>query len=78
MIKTCKSLTQLVMDIWFTPPNLRTFRFNAKAVSLNGPPMGEIMHLLIAALWSPAGKKLTSWFLLVMYIIFLLLSHVVS
>ena len=76
--KNMQKFTQLVMDVWFTPPNLRTFRFNAKAVSLNGPPMGEIIHLLIAALWSPAGKKLTSWLLLVMYIIFLLLSHMVS
>ena len=30
------------------------------------------------ALWSPAGKGLTSWILLMMFIIFLLLSHVVS
>ena len=30
------------------------------------------------ALWSPAGKGLTSWLLLVMFIVFLLLSHVVS
>ena len=35
-------------------------------------------RLFIAALWSPAGKGMTSWFLLVMFIIFLLLSHVVS
>ena len=38
--------------------------------------------LFIAALWSPAGKGLTSWLLLVMFIVcflfFLLLSHVVS
>ena len=32
----------------------------------------------IAALWSPARKGLTSWLLLVMFIVFLLLSHVVS
>ena len=30
------------------------------------------------ALWSPVGKGLTSWLLLVMFIVFLLLSHVVS
>ena len=32
----------------------------------------------VAALWSPAGKGLTSWLLLVMLIVVLLLSHVVS
>ena len=37
-----------------------------------------LSHLFIAALWSPAGKGLTSWLLLVMFIVFLLLSHVVS
>ena len=31
-----------------------------------------------AALWSPAGKGLTSWLLLVMFIVFLLLSHAIS
>ena len=35
-------------------------------------------RLSIAALWSPAGKRPTSWLLLVMFIVFLLLSHVVS
>ena len=34
-------------------------------------------HLFVAAL-SDAGKVLTSWLLLVMFIVFLLLSHVVS
>ena len=33
---------------------------------------------LLAALWSPAWKGLTSWLLLVMFIVFLSLSHVVS
>ena len=37
-----------------------------------------LSHLFIAALWSPAGKGLTSWLLIVMFIVFLLLSHVVS
>ena len=37
-----------------------------------------VSHLLIAALWSPAGKGLTSWLLLAMFIVFLLLSHMVS
>ena len=37
-----------------------------------------LSRLLIAALWSPAEKGLTSWLLLVMFIVFLLLSHVVS
>ena len=37
-----------------------------------------LLRLFIAALWSPAGKGLTSWLLLVMLIVFLLLSHVVS
>ena len=36
------------------------------------------LRLFIAALWSTAGKELTSWLLLVMFIVFLLLSHVVS
>ena len=35
-------------------------------------------RLFIAALWSPASKWLTSWLLLVMFIVILLLSHVVS
>ena len=34
--------------------------------------------LIIAALWAPAGKGLTSWLLFVTFIVFLLLSHVVS
>ena len=34
--------------------------------------------LFIAALWSPAGKGLTSWLLLVMFIVFLIVSHGVS
>ena len=34
--------------------------------------------MFIAALWSPAGKGLTSRLLLGMFIVFLLLSHVVS
>ena len=37
-----------------------------------------LSRLFIAALWSPAGKGLTSWILLMMFIVFLLLSHVVS
>ena len=37
-----------------------------------------LLCLFIAALWSPAGKGLTSWFLFVMFIVVLLLSHVVS
>ena len=37
-----------------------------------------LSHLIIAALWSPAGKGLTSLLLLVMFIVFLSLSHVVS
>ena len=31
-----------------------------------------------AALWSPAGKGLTSWLSFVVFIVFLSLSHVVS
>ena len=34
--------------------------------------------LVIAALWSPAGKGLTSWLLFVRFVVFLLLSHMVS
>ena len=37
-----------------------------------------LLPLFIDALWSPAGKGLASWLLLVMFIVFLLLSHVVS
>ena len=37
-----------------------------------------LSRLFIAALWSPDWKGLTSWLLLVMFIVFLLLSHVVS
>ena len=37
-----------------------------------------LLHLFIAALWSPAGKGLTSWLLFVMFIMVLLLSHGVS
>ena len=37
-----------------------------------------LSHLFIAALWSLAGKGLTSYLLLVMFIVFLLHSHVVS
>ena len=37
-----------------------------------------LSRLLIAALWSPEGKGLTSWFLFVMFIVILLLSHLVS
>ena len=32
-----------------------------------------LSRLFIAALWSPAGKGLTFWLLLVMFIVFLLL-----
>ena len=37
-----------------------------------------LLRLLIAALWSPAGKGLTSWLLFVMFIVVLLLSHVLG
>ena len=37
-----------------------------------------LWRLFIAALWSPAGKGLTSWLLLVMFLVFVLLLHVVS
>ena len=37
-----------------------------------------ILRPFIAALWTPAGKGLTSWLLFVTFIVFLLLSHVVS
>ena len=36
-----------------------------------------LLRLLIAALWSPAVEGLTSRLLVVMFIVFLLLSHVV-
>ena len=34
-----------------------------------------LLRLLIAALWSPEGKGLTSWPLFVIFIVILLLSH---
>ena len=34
--------------------------------------------LFLIALWSPAGKGLTSWLLYVMFLVFLSLSHVMS
>ena len=34
-----------------------------------------LSRLLVAALWSPKGKGLTSWLLFVMFIVILLLSH---
>ena len=37
-----------------------------------------LSRLFIAALGSPAGKGLTSWLLLVMFIVFFFLSNVVS
>ena len=37
-----------------------------------------LSRLFIAALWSPAGRGLTSWLLFVCLIFFLSLSHVVS
>ena len=37
-----------------------------------------LSRLFAAALWSPAGKGLTSLLLLAMLIVFLLLSHVES
>ena len=37
-----------------------------------------LLCLFIAALWSPEGKELTSWLLFVMFIVFFLLSHLVS
>ena len=39
--------------------------------------LGVLSRLFLAALWSPAGRGLTSWLLIVM-IMFLSLSHVVS
>ena len=37
-----------------------------------------LSRLFIAALWFHAGKGLTSWLFLVMFIVFLLISHVVK
>ena len=37
-----------------------------------------LSRLFIVALWSSAGKGMTSWFVLVIFIVLLLLSHVVS
>ena len=40
--------------------------------------VSHALRLFIAVLWSSAGKGLTTRLLLVMFIVFLLLSHVVS
>ena len=37
-----------------------------------------LLRLLIAALWSPEGKGLASWFLFVIFIVILLLFYMVS
>ena len=37
-----------------------------------------LLRLFVAALWSPAGKGLASWLLLVIFIVFLSLSHMVA
>ena len=37
-----------------------------------------LSRLFIAAVWSPAGKGLTSWLLFLMLTVVLSLSHVVS
>ena len=37
-----------------------------------------LSRLFIAALWSPVVKRLVSWLLMVIFIVFVLLSHVVS
>ena len=37
-----------------------------------------LSRLFVAVLWSPEGKELTSGLLFVMFIVFLLLSHLVS
>ena len=41
-------------------------------------PILMLSLLFIAALWLPAGKGLTPWLLLVMFIVFLLLSIMVA
>ena len=42
------------------------------------PCVCQLPNLFCAALWSPAGKGLTSWLLFVMFIVFLSLSHVLT
>ena len=37
-----------------------------------------LLHLFIAALWSPDGNRLTSCLFVVMFIVILLFSHLVS
>ena len=37
-----------------------------------------LLPLFIVTLWSPEGKRLTSWLLIVMFIVILLLSYLVS
>ena len=40
--------------------------------------LAMLLRLYIAALWSPEGEGLTSWLLLLMFIVILLLCHLVS
>ena len=42
------------------------------------PVLVMLLRLIIAALWSPEGKELTSWLLFVMFIVTLLHSNLVS
>ena len=55
-------------------------KYASKPIIFVGIDQGahELSCMFIAALLSPAGKGVTSWLLLVMSIVFLLLSHVVS
>ena len=45
---------------------------------LNANLKANTLRLFMAALWSPAGKGVTSWLLFVMFNCVLSLSHVVS
>ena len=62
---------QRVQEIWSRHEIERSFVFLCLVFLM-------LLPLFIAALWSHVGKGLTSWLLLVMFIVFLLLSHVVS
>ena len=42
------------------------------------PVFVMLLRLFIAALWSPAGKRLTSWLLFVMFNCVFVTSYVVS
>ena len=73
-----KSLSQSENRIIIETSLLGTFPYILLIQLLNKHGFLMLSRLFIAALWSPTGKGLAFWLLLVMFIVFLLLSHVIS